>query len=239
MTDGLNTIQGVRTYDGNSGQWTTPDAFAGVDVDPASQKPYLWNEGNPFQNEDPSGFMVNNSPPVPPGNNTYQFFWPGDVAGSSPPSPRCMLFACAAGAKRVIATVVAHAKPAPRRKAPAIDYMQSTFCIGAVFGGCVSLTEDKCGHKYVGLSGTVGRADPFSETLTANSLFGNDHSEGAIQGALKGPGYQGAAGFWAGGQLSGSAWPPQLPSSGGGGFVTPQLGGSLGWTWETSKNSKC
>ena len=55
MTDGINTIQGVRTYDGNSGQWTTSDALAGVDTDPTSQKGYLWNGGNPLANQDPSG----------------------------------------------------------------------------------------------------------------------------------------------------------------------------------------
>ena len=55
MTDGINTIQGVRTYEDNSGQWTTPDALAGSTDDPSSQKAYLWNGGNPFTNSDPSG----------------------------------------------------------------------------------------------------------------------------------------------------------------------------------------
>ena len=58
LDDGVNIIQGVRTYDGNAGQWTSPDALPGTDVDPASQKPYLWNGGNPFLNQDPSGFMI-------------------------------------------------------------------------------------------------------------------------------------------------------------------------------------
>ena len=58
VTDGINTIQGVRIYDGNSGQWTSPDAFAGSTDDPRSQKAYLWNGGNPFANSDPSGFVT-------------------------------------------------------------------------------------------------------------------------------------------------------------------------------------
>lgn len=58
FTDGINVIQGVRTYDGNTGQWTTPDKYHGSVDDPVSQKAYLWNGGNPFENGDPSGFVV-------------------------------------------------------------------------------------------------------------------------------------------------------------------------------------
>jgi YD repeat-containing protein len=58
ITDGFNTIQGVRTYDTDSGQWTTPDAYHGSVDDPASQKAYLWNGGNPMANDDASGYVV-------------------------------------------------------------------------------------------------------------------------------------------------------------------------------------
>ncbi len=50
------TLQGVRTYDPNAGQWTTPDAYAGDVHDPMSQKPFMWNRNNPFQYSDPSGY---------------------------------------------------------------------------------------------------------------------------------------------------------------------------------------
>jgi len=57
IVDGFSAIQGVRTYDAASGQWTTPDAFAGTTDNPASQKSYLWNGGNPLRNSDPTGFL--------------------------------------------------------------------------------------------------------------------------------------------------------------------------------------
>jgi hypothetical protein len=56
ITDGINTIQGVRMYDSTANQWTTPDDYAGDIDDPASQKSYLWNGGNPVSNADPSGY---------------------------------------------------------------------------------------------------------------------------------------------------------------------------------------
>jgi len=61
LNDGVNIIQGVRTYDGNSGQWTTPDVYPAMPGNPWSGKKYLWNNGNPFSNSDPSGFDPNNT----------------------------------------------------------------------------------------------------------------------------------------------------------------------------------
>ncbi len=54
--DGTLTIQGVRAYDPNMNQWTTPDAYAGEVHDPMSQHPYMWNNNNPVQYSDPSGY---------------------------------------------------------------------------------------------------------------------------------------------------------------------------------------
>ena len=51
-----NTFQGVRAYDGNLGTWTSPDAYAGEVHDPMSQKPYMWNDNNPTEYQDPSGY---------------------------------------------------------------------------------------------------------------------------------------------------------------------------------------
>jgi RHS repeat-associated protein len=53
-----NTFQGVRAYDGNLGQWTSPDAYGGDVRDPGSQKPYMWNRNNPLTYSDPSGFKA-------------------------------------------------------------------------------------------------------------------------------------------------------------------------------------
>ena len=78
FTDGLNTIQGVRTYDSNAGTWTTPDVYAGDVHDPASQKSYMWNNNNPITYSDPTGFSAvpdvdymappDTGPPDPNGN---------------------------------------------------------------------------------------------------------------------------------------------------------------------------
>ena len=52
-----NTFQGVRSQDSNTGQWSTPDAYAGDVHDPMSQKPYMYNHNNPLQYGDPSGYV--------------------------------------------------------------------------------------------------------------------------------------------------------------------------------------
>lgn len=51
-------VQGARTYDPTSGQWLTPDAYAGDVEDPMSQKPFMWNANNPVEWSDPSGYCV-------------------------------------------------------------------------------------------------------------------------------------------------------------------------------------
>ncbi|HEY5258448.1 MAG TPA: hypothetical protein VIJ12_08730 [Candidatus Baltobacteraceae bacterium] len=56
ISDGMNTIQGVRTYEPSLNAWTTPDAYAGDINDPMSQKSYMWNGNNPISYEDPSGY---------------------------------------------------------------------------------------------------------------------------------------------------------------------------------------
>jgi len=56
FSDGQNTFQGVRTYDPQVGIWTTPDAYRGTVEDPMSQKPFMWNNNNPYDYSDPSGF---------------------------------------------------------------------------------------------------------------------------------------------------------------------------------------
>jgi hypothetical protein len=58
ISDGANTIQGVRTTDSSSGTWTTPDVFAGILADPTSQKSYMWAGNNPVAYQDPSGYAV-------------------------------------------------------------------------------------------------------------------------------------------------------------------------------------
>ena len=50
------TIQGVRSYDSNTEQWTTPDAYKGDVDDPMSQRSYMWNNNNPVSYADPTGY---------------------------------------------------------------------------------------------------------------------------------------------------------------------------------------
>ncbi len=51
-------IQGVRSYDSNTEQWTTPDAYKGDVHDPMSQRSYMWNNNNPVAYSDPSGYCA-------------------------------------------------------------------------------------------------------------------------------------------------------------------------------------
>jgi YD repeat-containing protein len=55
---GLGIVQGVRTFDGGSNAWTTPDVYAGEVADPATQKSYMWNGNNPVSYGDPRGYMI-------------------------------------------------------------------------------------------------------------------------------------------------------------------------------------
>jgi YD repeat-containing protein len=56
MAGGL--VQGARAFDMTSNQWLTPDAYAGDVHDPASQKPFMYNNNNPMQWSDPSGYYI-------------------------------------------------------------------------------------------------------------------------------------------------------------------------------------
>ncbi|MHB8181825.1 MAG: RHS repeat-associated core domain-containing protein [Acidithiobacillus ferrivorans] len=56
IDDGLDVIQGVRSYDTQAGIWASPDAYAGTVNDPATQKSYMWNNNNPISYSDPSGY---------------------------------------------------------------------------------------------------------------------------------------------------------------------------------------
>src|ERR1039458_4422386 len=53
-----NTFQGVRSQDSNTGQWSTPDAYAGDVSDPMSQKPFMYDGNNPIAYSDPSGYQT-------------------------------------------------------------------------------------------------------------------------------------------------------------------------------------
>ncbi len=56
FADGFDIIQGVRSFDPTAGVWTTPDTYAGSLFSPASLNSYLWNDNNPINNTDPSGY---------------------------------------------------------------------------------------------------------------------------------------------------------------------------------------
>jgi RHS repeat-associated protein len=56
MVGGL--VQGARTFDPTSGQWLTPDPYAGDVSDPMSQKPFMWSNNNPVEFSDPTGYIT-------------------------------------------------------------------------------------------------------------------------------------------------------------------------------------
>ena len=58
VTDTVNTMQGVRSYDPALGTWTTPDAFSGDAGDPMSAKSFMWNRNNGYSYDDPSGYFA-------------------------------------------------------------------------------------------------------------------------------------------------------------------------------------
>jgi YD repeat-containing protein len=101
ITDGFDTIQSVRDYDSMSGQWTTPDAYLGTLGDPASQKSYLWNNNDPVDNSDPSGYDDNNdgpnpepAPPVDTGSSECTY---SGQTNCTPPTELCGNKPCGAG----------------------------------------------------------------------------------------------------------------------------------------------
>ena len=69
-------IQGVRSYDSNTEQWTTPDAYKGDVDDPMSQRGYMWNNNNPASNADPTGFSSDSDPPGPVATLAWPFGMP-------------------------------------------------------------------------------------------------------------------------------------------------------------------
>ncbi len=101
--DGENVFQGVRAYDPDMNQWTTPDAYAGNVHDPMSQKPYLWNNNNPVSYSDYSGNLVTNLNLADPFSFPQQALpwnWaPDSIEGALAPDKVAM---------KVIATVYAH-----------------------------------------------------------------------------------------------------------------------------------
>jgi hypothetical protein len=56
LTDREDTIQGVRAYNSNAGVWTTADVDESDIRDPMSQKPFMWNDNNPTDYSDPTGY---------------------------------------------------------------------------------------------------------------------------------------------------------------------------------------
>jgi RHS repeat-associated protein len=124
---------------------------------------------------------------------------------------------------------------------------QVTLAFGPGVGGYVSFTWDKYGRSYLSFGGQGGKSWPFSAAITGVDVFGNtEPNKAQLAGAIKGLGYNASAGFYAGGQVAGPAslsiFNPLAPLFGlsgagapttwGVGFVTPQAGVGVGWTWQ-------
>jgi hypothetical protein len=81
------TFQGVRTIDSSSGQWTTPDAYAGSVHDPMSQKAFMWDRNNPYSYSDPTGYSPQVAITADEGGGTLAWAGaapPGDALPSDP-----------------------------------------------------------------------------------------------------------------------------------------------------------
>jgi hypothetical protein len=82
---GYLTFQGARAVDNASGQWTTPDAYAGDVHDPMSQKAFMWDGNNPYFFSDPSGFYPGQ---VGDASNHPYFSTPSPSPSPSPEPPQ-------------------------------------------------------------------------------------------------------------------------------------------------------
>ena len=69
FTDGVNVIQGVRSFDPGTGVWTSPDADGGSFLDPSSQMSYEYDANNPQMYGDTSGFNPVPADPTSPGGS--------------------------------------------------------------------------------------------------------------------------------------------------------------------------
>ena len=62
VSDGHSGFHGAREISGETGTWSTPDAFDGIIGDPISQRSYLYDRNNPVSYADPSGFIPQLTP---------------------------------------------------------------------------------------------------------------------------------------------------------------------------------
>jgi RHS repeat-associated protein len=122
-----------------------------------------------------------------------------------------------------------------------------TFAFGPGIGIQVTVTWDKHGQSFISIGGQVGKSWPYSASMTSVSLMGQSNPTASeIAANLRGLGWSGSAGaFYFGGQLGGPAsWSifnpfnpfdqsgAGPPSTWGVGFMTPQGGLGLGYTWQ-------
>jgi len=106
FVDGLDTIQGTRAYDNTGSLWMTPDAYQGIDTDPATQKSYMWNGNNPLVSRDPTGFFTCNGcggGDVQSQNYNIIWFPPGP-----PTNTKCEGDVCEGSSKRPLLYTIAH-----------------------------------------------------------------------------------------------------------------------------------
>jgi RHS repeat-associated protein len=118
-----------------------------------------------------------------------------------------------------------------------------TLALGPGLGFQMTWTYDQYGQNFIAVGGQIGKSWPVSLAVTGNSVIGQSNpSASQIATSIKGLGWSGSAGYYFGGQLSGPAsWSifnpfsnsgAGPPSNWGVGFVSPQLGLGLGYTWQ-------
>ena len=132
----------------------------------------------------------------------------------------------------------------PEQNVPQPPATSVTFAAGPGLGFQITVTHDYTGQSFLTLGGQVGKSWPYSFAATGEYVIGHENpSASQIAKSKRGFGWSATGGYYSGFQLSGPAtWQIFLPGIGGagagsptmwsGGFVTPQFGVGLGYTWQ-------
>jgi hypothetical protein len=205
FTDGFDTIQGTRTYNTQNGNWTSPDAYPGIDRSPISQKSYLWNGDDPMDNMDPSGYFTMQSTPVDWGPDPTDTLWNNYLnALDTPASPQQQLKTIA----HVIAICHGCRQPTPPQQPTQTAVPPSNDACTVSGDGIWS-----CGGGWGKLPNIMGAGQhpKCLETMMNPYAIGASSAGGGIAGGIVG-------GVWAGG--SGGS----VAAGIGGGFVAGSVG---------------
>lgn len=184
MVGGIN--QGDRTYDPTSGQWATPDAYAGDVSDPLSQKPFIWNGNNPVIYSDPSGFDFVPDEWIPPNNGQPECDDCLAVAGCQGKYDACYNgVAYQAGA--VLPITDSNKYPSPAATGKALDAETSAVVLGEFgeLGSGINCNDGSCIHGDISVGGNEnGHPTVYADIVIASdgtAYLWHEHQPGATE----------------------------------------------------------